>query len=246
MFEHLFHGSAPWLLVILTLGLAIHIGSGGVAILSGAGALAARKGGRLHKRLGTVFFLAMMTMATAAALLAMVAVERGHLGQMGNAFGGVFAFYLVTTGWLTVRRKGGGVGRVEIGGCAGAVVIAAVALFWLLPMTLGPVGRAQGVPVAAPFILAGVAALLAFLDLKVVLKGGITGVPRTLRHLWRMCLGLFIATGSFFIGQQKAMPAFMQGSPILTLLGFAPLIAMVFWLFSARRGVARKTSPAVA
>jgi len=45
-----------------------------------------------------------------------------------------------------------------------------------------------------------------------------------------MCLGLFIASGSFFIGQQADMPASIQGSPILLLLGVAPLIAMVFWL----------------
>jgi hypothetical protein len=239
VFEHLFHGSPPWLLTILTVGLATHIGSGPVAILSGAGALAVRKGGRAHGRFGTVFLFAMLTMAIAASLLAMVAVERGHLGQMANVFGGVFAFYLVMTGWLTVRRDEGVVGRAEIGGCAGAMVIAAVALFWLLPMTLGPEGRAQGVPVAAPFILVGVAALLAILDLKVILAGGVTGVSRILRHLWRMCLGLFIAAGSFFIGQQKDMPAFMQGSPVLLLLGFAPLIAMVFWLFAARRGATR-------
>jgi hypothetical protein len=240
MFEHLFRGSPPLLLAMLTLGVVAHIGSGGVAILSGAGALAVRKGGRLHRQFGTVFVVAMLTMATAASLLALVAVGRGHLGQMGNVFGGAFAFYLVTTGWLTVRRAGGVAGRVEIGGCVAALAIAAVALLWLLPMTLATEGKAQGVPVAAPFILAGVATLLAILDLKVILRGGITGAPRTMRHLWRMCLGLFISSGSFFIGQQRDMPAFMQGSPILLLLGFAPLIAMVFWLFNVRR---RPTKP---
>jgi hypothetical protein len=173
-------------------------------------------------------------------------VARGHLGQIGNVFGGVFAVYLVMTGWLTVRRGEGVVGRAEIVGCAGALVIAAAALFWLLPMTLGPLGKAQGVPVAAPFILAGVAALLAILDLRMILAGGVEGVSRILRHLWRMCLGLFIATGSFFIGQQKDMPAFMQGSPILLLLGFAPLIAMAFWLLAARKAAKRSTRPAMA
>jgi len=246
MFDHLFHGSPPWLLAVLALGLAAHVGSGGIAILSGAGALVARKGGRLHRRFGTAFFVAMLTMGSAATLLAAVAVERGHLGQIANVFGGGFAVYLVTTGWLTVRRDEGVVGRAEIAGCAGVLVIAAVALFWLLPTALGPEGKAQGVPVAAPIILAGVATLLGILDLKVLHAGGITGVSRTLRHLWRMCLGLFIAAGSFFIGQQQDMPAFMQGSPILLLLGFAPLIAMIFWLFAVRWRPTRVARPAVA
>lgn len=246
MFQHLFHGSPPWLLAALTVGLIVHVGSGGVAILSGAGALIARKGGRLHRRFGTVFLFAMLSMAAAASTLALIAVQRGHLEQVGNIFGGVFAFYLVTTGWLTVRRPQGVVGHLEIGGCAAAMATAAIALFWLLPYSLSPVGRSHGVPTAAPVILAGFAILLAALDLKVILKRGISGVPRTLRHLWRMCLGMFIATGSFFIGQQADMPAAIQGSPMLLVLGFAPLIAMAFWLFRAGRGAKRRLTPPLA
>lgn len=244
MFQHLFHGSPTGLFILLEMGLVAHIGAGAVAILSGAAALVFPKGGRLHRRFGSVFLFAMLTMATAASMLAMAAVGMGHFGQLGNVFGGAFAFYLVTTGWLTVRRGEGVVGRAEIVGCAGVLIIAAVALFWLMPTTLGPEGKALGVPVAAPIILSFVAALLAVLDIKVLLKGGIAGAARIARHLWRMCLGLFIATGSFFIGQQQDMPASIQGSPVLLILGFAPLLAMVFWLVRTRGPSIGKTSPA--
>ncbi len=245
MFHHLFGGGPAWMLAVLTAGLVVHIGAGGVAIVAGAWALAARKGGRQHRRSGAVFFAAMLSMAIAASCLAFVAVLRGYDGQAANVFGGLFAFYLVTTGWLTVRRPQGVVGRPEIIGCVGALIIAVVALVWLLPMTLGAEGKTLGVPTAAPIILAIVAALLAALDIKVIVKGGISGLPRTRRHLWRMCLGMFIATGSFFIGQQKDMPVAIQGSPILLLLGFAPLAAMVFWLFWVNRST-RKVSPRLA
>lgn len=229
MFQHLFQGASPWLLIALESGLVVHIGSGAVAILSGAGALATRKGGALHRRFGMVFFVAMLSMSVAASVLAAVAVQRGYLGQVANVFAGLFAFYLVGTGWFTVRRPAGSTGRIDFIGLAAVLVIACVAAFWLLPMTLGPKGSARGVPVSAPIILAAVATLLAALDLKVLLRRGVTGVSRITRHLWRMCLGLFIASGSFFIGQQADMPAGIQGSPILLLLGLAPLIAMVFW-----------------
>ena len=63
-----------------------------------------------------------------------------------------------------------------------------------------------------------------------ILRRGISGAPRIARHVWRMCLALFIASGSFFLGQQKVMPAFIQGSPILVVLGVAPLLFMIFWL----------------
>ena len=250
MFHHLFNGAPPWLLMALEVGLTIHIGSGAVAILSGAGALATRKGGVFHRRLGTVFFCAMLAMSMAASALAAVAVQRGFIGQVANVFGGIFAFYLVSTGWLTVRRPAGTVGRVDFVGFASVLVVAAVAAFWLLPSTLGPDGEARGVPVAAPIILTAMATLLAALDLKVILRRGVAGVSRITRHVWRMCLGLFIASGSFFIGQQADMPASVQGSPILLLLGFAPVLAMVFWLgktwWSARRTAIAASRPVAA
>ncbi len=74
------------------------------------------------------------------------------------------------------------------------------------------------------------------LDLNMILRGGVSGVRRLARHVWRMCTALFIASGSFFIGQQKVMPAFMHGSPILFALGLAPLPLMIFWLIRVRRG----------
>ena len=43
-----------------------------------------------------------------------------------------------------------------------------------------------------------------------------------------------IATGSFFLGQQQVMPAFMHGSPVLVALGIAPLPLMIFWLVRVR------------
>jgi hypothetical protein len=49
-----------------------------------------------------------------------------------------------------------------------------------------------------------------------------------------MCLGWFIATGSFFLGQQKDMPAFLHGSPILLILAMAPLALLLFWMFRVR------------
>lgn len=246
MFGQLYSGLPTWVLAVLTLGLVTHIGSGAVAILSGAGAMVVRKGGRLHHRLGTVFCLAMLSMAGAACLLAATAVVRGRSGQIANVFASGFATYLVATGWLTVRRRDAIVGRADIGACASVLAIAAVALVWLLPLSLDPATRGHGVPVAAPLILAVIATGLGILDIKVILAGGVTGASRVMRHLWRMCLGLFIATGSFFIGQQDDMPAFIQGSPILVLLGFAPLVAIFPWMFAVRRRRGRWATPVAA
>jgi hypothetical protein len=70
--------------------------------------------------------------------------------------------------------------------------------------------------------------------LKVILNRGITGAPRIARHLWRMCLALFVAVGSFFLGQQRVMPEYMQGSPWLSVPPLAVLATMLFWLLKLR------------
>jgi uncharacterized membrane protein len=61
------------------------------------------------------------------------------------------------------------------------------------------------------------------------------GPPRIKRHLVRMCLAFFIASGSFFLGQQDEFPRELRGQPIFTLLGTAPLMVLLFWLWKLRR-----------
>jgi hypothetical protein len=51
-----------------------------------------------------------------------------------------------------------------------------------------------------------------------------------------MCAALAIAALSFFIGQQRVMPSFMQGSPLLAIPPLATLATMLFWLLRLRFG----------
>jgi hypothetical protein len=91
------------------------------------------------------------------------------------------------------------------------------------------------------FALAAIIACFAWGDLRVILRGGLAGTPRLARHVGRMGLAFFIAAGFFFLGRQKAMPAMIQGSPVLLVLGLAPLGLTMFWLIRIRlRRPARK------
>lgn len=49
--------------------------------------------------------------------------------------------------------------------------------------------------------------------------GGIRGTRRLARHLWRMCFGLFIASGSFVaqLVMMKFMPAWMHSVPVIVV-----------------------------
>jgi uncharacterized membrane protein len=209
--------------------MIVHVSAGGVGIVSGAAALSFRKGGRPHRAFGSVFSISMLITAVFATYLAAVVPHHG-----GNIGGGVFTLYLVATAWMTVRRKEGTIGGFEICTFLVALAAAIAAAIYSVAATDNPALQPDGTPLFALYVFAAVAALAATLDLTVILRHGISGTQRIARHVWRMCVALFVGTGSFFIGQQKVMPAFTHGSPILLALGFAPLVLMVFWLFRVR------------
>jgi hypothetical protein len=205
--------------------LALHIAGGSVAMIAGTVALALRKGGRRHVVAGNIFFAAMLVMASIGAVVAPFLLTAQGNPKLFDSIAGFFTCYLVVTGWLTVRRKAGTIGRAEVAAFVFAALLAAATLLLGTRTT----GNADGY-----YGLGGIIALAAALDLKVILNRGISGPPRIARHLWRMCLALFVALGSFFLGQQRVMPEFMQGSPWLSVPPLAVLAMMLFWLLKLR------------
>ncbi|HSZ53492.1 MAG TPA: hypothetical protein VK801_18135 [Caulobacteraceae bacterium] len=215
--------------------LIVHISAGCLGILSGYAAVSVRKGGRLHRGVGIVFVLSILTTSALAVYLALFVPPTGVGGAPPSASAsvGILTFYLAATAWMTVRRKEAGIGRFEYGALVGAMAVAAALLIFGLRSASIPKERLQGFP-ARYFIFASFAAFGAVLDLKVILRRGISGTPRIARHLWRMCFALFFAAAFFFLGQQRALPAFMRGSPLLFAPAMAPLAFLVFWLSRVR------------
>jgi hypothetical protein len=76
-----------------------------------------------------------------------------------------------------------------------------------------------------------------------LVRGEIAGRQRITRHLWRMCFGLFFATGSFFLGQQQVFRAFLRGSTFLTVLALLPFPVMIYWLIRFHFSNAYKVQP---
>ena len=60
------------------------------------------------------------------------------------------------------------------------------------------------------------------------------GTARLRRHLWRMCVALFIAAGSFFLGPVRRIPEPLR-IPALRLIPLVVLLTMVYWLWRHRR-----------
>lgn len=198
-----------------------HIAAGLIAVLSGFLAVGVRKGGRLHRLAGTWFFGSMLVLGITASIL-----EPFSTPEPGSPIGGIIVCYFVATSWMTARRRNGRPGWFEKLACAAVLALAALVI-------VGGLNGATPQPGAA--LAVGAICLLAgLLDLNFILRGKLSGPQRIARHLWRMCFAFFIATGSFFLGQQDVLPRAVRGSPALFVLAFAPFAVMLFWLVRLR------------
>jgi hypothetical protein len=84
-------------------------------------------------------------------------------------------------------------------------------------------------------VFLGTIALLAGIgDWRMIRAGGIQGTRRVARHLWRMCFALSIASGSFFFGQMKFIPAPLRMLPPIAALGVGPLFVLLYWMWRVR------------
>jgi uncharacterized membrane protein len=207
--------------------LALHICAGIVGLLSGAVAMSFRKGSRRHGIAGKVFVIAMLSLGASAMYLAVMKHE------VGNFVGGILTIYLVTTGWLTARRRDG---ETSIFDWAALLIPLGVGVSTL---TLGiqklnnPAAFHDGVPVGMNFFMGTVVLLAAAGDVRMIGRD-ISGTQRIARHLWRMCFGLFFPSGSIFIARPHLFPAWLSTTHILLLLGVLPLIMLAFWMLRVR------------
>jgi len=206
--------------------MAIHIAGGLLALPAGAAAVTARKGGRLHARAGTLFFASMLVLGITAAVL-----EPFRQPTPGSPIGGIIVCYFVATSWVAARRRDGRTGWFEILACAAALITASL-MIWGAVMEGATTPAGPGVVYA----IASICLLGGLLDLNAILRAKLSYAQRIARHLWRMCFAFFIATGSFFLGQQDVLPRAVQGSPVLFVLAFAPFAVMAFWLVRVRIG----------
>lgn len=204
--------------------LPLHVIAGAIGILSGFGALFVSKGSRLHKKAGMIFVCAMLVMAASAAALSV------QHGERFNAMQAVLTAYLVTTALLTARQRV----HEPHWPYAGAMLVAmAVGLYEVrlgVEAANSPRGLIDGSPAAVAFVFGAVALTAALGDARLMLGRSLQGPSRIARHLWRMCFGTFIASGSFFLGQAQVIPEPIRIYPLLAVPALLPLVLLFYWL----------------
>jgi len=224
--------------------LVLHILGGTVGLLSGTVAMVVRKGGDLHRASGNTFTIAMLTLASSGLCLAILKSQRGNIA------GSLVTFYMIGTAWLAGRGRNN-TRLIDwaafLFGLAGAAAVIALGIY-----TLQNASNAdKSAPAGMSFFFGAILLLATAGDIRMLAHRGIAGRQRITRHLWRMCFGLFIATGSFFLGQQQVFPAFLRGSNFLTVFALLPLPLLIYWLLRVRFSKAyqsrspRNTAPVV-
>src|SRR6476646_2845307 len=177
--------------------IPVHVIGAAIAIVSGFVSLYVRKGGPLHRRSGTVFVYAVLVRSLSGAVMA---VGRTSAGM--NSPAGLVTAYLVLTSLLTVRPASAASRRVERGAMLAAFAIGAASL----GLAVLSAGRGTAGFVCPQVVFGSLALGAAAGDRRMLRGGGLEGKPRLRRHLWRMCVALFIASASFVFGPVRRIP----------------------------------------
>jgi hypothetical protein len=220
--------------------LVFHICGGTLGLLSGTAALSFRKGSPRHVLAGKVFVASMLAMAAGAVYLAVVKNQPDNIG------GGIFTFYLILTAWLTTRHADGETSKWDWAALLIPLVLGTLTWMNGLRVVRSGASSQNGVPVGMIFFMGSVMLLAAAGDIRMLI-GGVFGAKRIARHLWRMCFGLFIAAGSFFLGPSNRplrllsnvglgqhLPQALFSTGLYLVLTILPLVLLIFWLVRVR------------
>jgi hypothetical protein len=217
--------------------LFLHVVAGTLGMLSGFVAVFLRKGSRRHGIAGNVFVAAMLSLSASGTILGVMK------SQPGNILAGTLTFYLVSTAWLTARRRDEAPAMFDWGALLVVLAIAAIEVTYGIEAATSQTRMKYGYPSWPYFFMGTVALLAATGDARMLVRRGISGTRRIVRHLWRMCFALFIAAASIFLARQRLFPVFMRKTGTLLFLSFLPLLLMVFWLVRVRFNNAYRETP---
>lgn len=202
----------------------VHVLAGSIGLASGAVALYALKGSRLHRKSGLVFVFAMLVMSGTGAIIAAL-----HSKPL-SVIAGALTFYLVMTALLTIRRPASWAVSLDVGAMLMALSVGVTGIYLGLDAIRNSGGKIDGEPAGVAIAFGSIALLAALLDLRMLLAHGIRGAHRVARHLWRMCFALFIAAASFFLGQAQVFPEPVRHLALLAAPVILVLLLMLYWL----------------
>ena len=208
----------------------LHFVVGTACVIGGAAAFALRKGAAGHRLAGRVFAVCMIALCLSGLYLSFTR------SILFTAFLALLALHAVATGWHATAF-GPGVGRttrwIALAGIG--LTASGAGLSGGYVSTL-PSRELNGLTPEAFYFLAGVAGLVAAIDLVAALRQEISGRRRIARHVWRMGFSFFIASFIFFFGNNHVLPEILRAPAILSAPVVIVLVLILFWLVRVRFG----------
>tara|TARA_B110001452_G_scaffold262519_1_gene262663 strand:- start:598 stop:1128 length:531 start_codon:yes stop_codon:yes gene_type:complete len=131
----------------------------------------------------------------------------------------ISSIYFASTAWVVIIKPEKKTGIFEIIALIAISIICA--RYFYVATTSEP-----GFMVTMFYIFGTIALLATLLDLNYIVRGGLIGVHRISRHLWRMCYAMLGAVLSFVANTSDKWPQFIDANlPIYALIAI-----MLFWL----------------
>ncbi|TAE24643.1 MAG: hypothetical protein EAZ92_13205 [Candidatus Kapaibacterium sp.] len=173
---------------IFNIFLAVHVAGGAVSLLSGAAAMIAAKGKRVHRQAGSVYYWAMAAVCASALVLSVL-----HPKQF-LFYVAIFSFYLCFTGKRILRMKSLGTKATMQDWCGlGLAGVAGIAM-----LVRGGMSLARGVSFGWVSVVFGALCLgLSLLDAQRFRTAPTERMHWFFTHLTRM-IGGYIATFTAF------------------------------------------------
>ncbi len=203
----------------------IHTPAGTVALVAAFVALFAVKGAVLHRKAGMYFTVSMLIMLVAGFVAAAIKES------VGDMLLSAVVMYTVFTAWLTVKRKIGETGFLEIAAITWILAVGVIA--FVLGMGLIEVG--------APSIYlfwAGFAVFCAIGDLRNLRRAGLTSVQRVIRHVWRIGFSLVwtaLALTDKIVKAQGNDPKEMPIDQLFYIVGIPTMVILtitMYWIIN--------------
>ena len=201
--------------------ILLHILGGLVGLASGAVALSAPKGARLHRRSGTIFVYAMMVLSASGAVMAALKPERV------SVIAGLLTFYLVLTALLTVRHRGQAFHWMDIAAMSFGLTVGITGVIFGLST-----GEIDGPPPVMAFVFGAVALLAVFGDIRMLLARSLRGVSAS-RVTCGVCAWRCGSRRRPSFWGRRMFPESLQIMPLLCTPVLLVMLLMAYWLVRA-------------
>lgn len=214
--------------MFLSFFLVFHICAGAIALLAGCSVIVAKKGQVAHKYLGRVYVVAMLALGLTGTYIAIMGEI--PLSMLNGLVLCYFVLSSINTVWQAPKQT-----NIYDKLLFTFVILITIGFGWYAYLiTQIESKELGGFGIEAYIVFGSVMVLCCFGDCCFLMRGGLSGNSRLVRHLWRMFFPLLMSTAAFFLGQAKHLPESIQRIELLLLPVVLVVLTTIYWVIKMR------------